>query len=155
MISIIYFRLQISGGGAEYPPRWYKGFPECTNRDLVEIPLTGFGYTCERVRGSDCLVLERFDGAFASPSWFHLFPYRKLLNLVSPPVCRVQRFRFENTWLPETVFDDVIIRTWASCSMPSVRDKITACGTALLDLMKRMDTVGRQQSSDQLLLDKN
>ncbi|KAH1089443.1 hypothetical protein J1N35_016700 [Gossypium stocksii] len=36
-------------GGTEYPPRWYEEFRECiANCHLVEIPLTGVGYTCER-----------------------------------------------------------------------------------------------------------
>ncbi|PPD87923.1 hypothetical protein GOBAR_DD15111 [Gossypium barbadense] len=130
-------------GGAEYPPRWYEGFRECiASCDLFEIPLTGVGYTCERVRGSDCLVLGRLDRAFACPSWFHLFPYRKLLNLVLLPVYRVQRFRFENTWLLETGFDDVITRTWANCST-----------RAISGLKKRMGSVRWQQPSDQRLLD--
>lgn len=95
--------------------------------NLIELDLIGGQYTWEKSRGSSDWVRERLDRAFASSSWWQMFPLCELrvhhniysdhdpiqLQLYSVDHSKNNfRFRFENTWLKEEVFHVEVSNYW-------------------------------------------
>lgn len=83
------------------------------------MSLTGGKFTWERIKGKHNWVRERLDRAFASDSWWQLFPLCKLTiyhticsdhDPINLDLCNIQVtkkkfiFKFENTWLREPEF---------------------------------------------------
>lgn len=119
-------------GRHKHPQFLLDGFrrtiEEC---ELVELDLNGGRYTWEKSRGTREWVRERLDRAFATSSWWHMFPLCKLsvghtiisdhepilLNLCSVLSSRKKfRFRFENTWLKEESFHAEVVEYWKKLS---------------------------------------
>ncbi|XP_058762616.1 uncharacterized protein LOC131636004 [Vicia villosa] len=80
--------------------------------DLVDSPLICCQFTWVKSRGSEHMIEEILDRAFATPEWLNLFPTVSLTNLIasysdhSPillsckivqTLCRDIKFRFENS----------------------------------------------------------
>lgn len=87
--------------------------------NLVEVDLIGGAYTWKKNKGTLEWVRERLQRAFATDSWWHMFPLTTLsvshtivsdhdpikLELVNTSVSRKHfRVSFENTWLKEEIF---------------------------------------------------
>lgn len=94
---------------------------------LNEVDLTGGLYTWEKSKGTKEWVRERLDRAFASNTWWSLFPLCTLsvfhivtsdhepikLSLFNTMITRKQfRFKFENIWLKEESFSSEISSFW-------------------------------------------
>ncbi|XP_058762621.1 uncharacterized protein LOC131636008 [Vicia villosa] len=87
----------------------------------------GCQFTWVKSRGSEHMMEERLDQAFAAPQWLNLFPTVSLTNLIAShldhsPIllsCKtVQtlrrdiKFRFKNSWLQENDIGSVIQSGW-------------------------------------------
>ncbi|KAJ8764121.1 hypothetical protein K2173_005027 [Erythroxylum novogranatense] len=132
-----------------------EGFRSCiVDCQLIEVPLVGFGFTWEWGRDSDSLVLERLDRAFVAADWLNSFPCHKLFNLVSSYsdhssiklfvsavflVKRAHRFKFENTWLLNNDFLEVVSCAWSQDRNVGVLAKICACSATLTDWQNSQD----------------
>ncbi|XP_074352252.1 uncharacterized protein LOC141691411 [Apium graveolens] len=94
---------------------------------LVEAGLKGGEFTWEKSKGTPNWVRERLDRAFATNSWWHIFPLCSLtifhatisdhdpikLELFNVAVFKKQfRFNFENTWLKELKFHMEVSNYW-------------------------------------------
>lgn len=119
---------------------------------MVELDLTGGKYTWEKSRGTTEWVRERLDRAFASYSWWHLFPLCKLrvihtiysdhdpiqVDLYSTEHSKRNfRFRFENVWLKEKKFHDEVAQYWKALHPTQFIPK-------LLELSTFMGKLGRK-----------
>lgn len=115
--------------GLHKHPLWLlDGFKRTIDEcGLIELDLMGGNFTWEKSRGTREWVRERLDRAFASASWWHLFPLCKLtkhhtiysdhdpvkLELYSDNLTKKKfRFRFENTWLKEKSFHEEVSNYW-------------------------------------------
>ncbi|XP_074360471.1 uncharacterized protein LOC141700659 [Apium graveolens] len=115
-------------GTHAHPPALLDGFKQ-TIEDyrLIELDLMGGKYTWEKCRGKPEWVRERLDRAFATTSWWSLFPLCKLnvhhcvhsdhepiqLEFYSTEHSRKKfRFRFENIWLKEENFHEEVSAHW-------------------------------------------
>lgn len=101
-----------------------KAIEDC---DLNEVDLQGGSFTWEKSKGTANWVRERLDRAFASDTWWILFPLCTLtvlhavvsdhepikLDLCNTSVTKRQfRFKFENIWLKEESFSTEVVRYW-------------------------------------------
>ncbi|KAL8457233.1 hypothetical protein ACS0TY_035178 [Phlomoides rotata] len=111
-------------------PNWlFTSFRDIVNvSGLYDLPLSGYGYTSSRGRGTPNFVEERLDRAMRNAAWHGFFPNAKLLNLVAAvsdhnpivvdtiPIAvttpRNRSFRFENSWMLEDGFANVVNRSW-------------------------------------------
>ncbi|KAJ8771487.1 hypothetical protein K2173_026664 [Erythroxylum novogranatense] len=90
----------------------------------------------------------------------------KLFASVALPVKRIHRFKFENAWLLDNGFRDVVSDAWSRDRTIGVLDKITACSAALIawqnsqdhnfksriaSLKKRIDAARRANVEDMLV----
>lgn len=98
---------------------------------LMEVDLKGDKFTWEKSKGTSEWVREKLDRAFATVSWWQLFPLCKLslvhtscsdhdpinLELLSISHTKKQfRFKFENTWLKEPGFHKEVVDFWKKLS---------------------------------------
>lgn len=87
------------------------------------IPLEGYQFTWFKSIGVPRAVEERLDRAFHTSSWLTLFPNARLINIVaatsdhSPILLKLEpenyihskrSFRFENSWLLDQSFADMV-----------------------------------------------
>lgn len=94
---------------------------------LINLHLIGYPFTWARSRGTSNAVEERIDRDLVVPSWSSNFPQAKLFNhnaplsdhnpillITEPKTKNVKRqgFRFENTWLNEPGFAEVVNESW-------------------------------------------
>lgn len=115
-------------GVHNHPQHLLEGFGE-TIEDcgLIEIDLRGGSFTLEKGKGTDNWVRERLDRAFATSSWWHLYPLCNLvvhhiiysdhdpinLELHSTTFSKKQfRFKFKNMWLREPNFRGEVKHYW-------------------------------------------
>ncbi|XP_075521409.1 uncharacterized protein LOC142554629 [Primulina tabacum] len=106
----------------------FRGFRNTINEcALQELHLQGYPFTWSRSRGKPNAVEERLDRAFGNSEWMAQFPEAQLINLVAPIsdhsplllktvstgiVTQKRRFRFENKWLKEPDFQDLVQNSW-------------------------------------------
>lgn len=128
MTSTIFFTSLIKKGRHPHPQRLLDGFinaiGDCA---LTEADLKGQKYTWEKSKGTSYWIRERLDRAFATDSWWHMFPLCTLtvshtvvsdhdpirLELFNTSIIKKQfRFRFENTWLKEKEFHNSVVQFW-------------------------------------------
>ncbi|KAL8531536.1 hypothetical protein ACS0TY_008218 [Phlomoides rotata] len=132
-------------------PNWlYTGFRDVVNiSGLYDLPLLGHGFTWSRGRGTPNFVEERLDRAMGNVAWHGIFPNAKLLNLVAvvsdhnPIVVdtiplamnnrRNRSFRFENSWMMEDGFDNVVNRSWLGFRDLDVLPRLSAMSSVLND----------------------
>ncbi|XP_058724489.1 uncharacterized protein LOC131595962 [Vicia villosa] len=135
-------------------PNWLclgfrKAISDC---DLVDIPLEGYQFTWVKSRGSEQMVEERLDRAFASPDWLNLFPTVSLTTLIASHsdhssillscemnqhVCNKFRFRFENSWLRDIDIKSVVESGWKVGETSAIEDRIVSCADNLEAWSKR------------------
>lgn len=86
-------------------------------------------------------IEERLDRAMANQNWLSLFPQARLLNLVAsisyhtpillqrPVLHCVQRkkFRFENSWLAEHDFMDIVRQGWFNGMEGDIVSRLHGC----------------------------
>ncbi|PNX96248.1 endonuclease/exonuclease/phosphatase family protein, partial [Trifolium pratense] len=112
--------------GRNERPNWLiDGFRKAIiDAGLSDVHMEGYPFTWFKSLGTPRAVEEKLDRALANGSWFQMFPYAKVENLVAPasdhyPIlldrdpavrsCRPQRkFKFENAWCLESGLDDVV-----------------------------------------------
>ncbi|KAL8474361.1 hypothetical protein ACS0TY_030994 [Phlomoides rotata] len=115
-------------GSIPHPPFLLRGFMDViATCGVWDVDLIGHPFTWSRGRGTPCFVEERLDRAMGNSLWHDLYPDAKLFNLVSPisdhsaivldwaPVVTRQNykgFRFENNWLEEKDFPNVVRKCW-------------------------------------------
>ncbi|XP_030508978.2 uncharacterized protein LOC115723633 [Cannabis sativa] len=135
-------------GGNPYPTWLIDGFGNMLEDcNLVDMDLCGYPYTWEKGRGTQAWIQVRIDRALVSPSWFHVFPSAKLINLEvsTSDHCPIQllldvvkrtevqkKFRFENLWLREPACAQIVKDTWELLSGCSIIEKISFCGDKLM-----------------------
>jgi hypothetical protein len=94
-----------------------------SNLGLQEIPLKGRKYTWSNMQQEP--LLEQIDWSFTSTNWISLYPNTLLLPMAKPTSdhipCMVQIdttipkagvFRFENFWVEQPDFLDLVKNTW-------------------------------------------
>ncbi|XP_062099843.1 uncharacterized protein LOC133805695 [Humulus lupulus] len=96
--------------------------------------------------GTNRWVEVRIDRALSSHSWLHMFPMAKLFNLElstsdhSPLLLEPRftqssplekKFHFENAWLREPVFQQIVSDVWDSCTNRDIQGKLAYCGQVL------------------------
>lgn len=117
-------------GRIEHPNYLMVGFMEAVQATgLFDIKLEGYQFTWNDRKGTDSAVEERLDRAMANQVWLDLFPQVRLFSLVAPildhtPILLQRepmslgplysRFRFENAWLVENDFPEVVRRGWSN-----------------------------------------
>ncbi|XP_073017911.1 uncharacterized protein [Primulina eburnea] len=89
--------------------------------------MIGYPFTWAKSRGTPNAIEERIDRALVAPSWSSLFPQAKLANHSAPlsdhnPIllttenklhyAKRKGFRFENSWLNEPGFSDIVRENW-------------------------------------------
>lgn len=126
-------------------PNWlFNGFRSAIlDCILTDIPLRGYQFTWVRGRGTEAAVEERLDRAFGCPDWLTKFPNVTLTNLIAPtsdhsPILLklegemrhigAHKFRFENQWLREEGFSDLVPEIWNSFLHQEITHKLE--GTA-------------------------
>lgn len=129
------------------------GFKQTVEKcDLIEMDLTGGKYTWEKGRGTTDWIRSRIDRAFATTSWWQLFPLCKLSlhhviysdhDPIQVELCSTKhskksfRFRFENTWLKEKSFHEEVSNHWKKLAPTQFLSK-------LLDISEFMNKWGRR-----------
>ncbi|XP_074346129.1 uncharacterized protein LOC141684888 [Apium graveolens] len=117
-----------------HPQRLLNGFKSAIEDcNLSELELKGGNFTWEKSKGTSDWVREKLDKAFATDSWWHMFPLCTLsvshtivsdhdpinIELVNTVISKKQfRFKFENTWLKEAKFQTKVAEFWKS--LPAV-----------------------------------
>ncbi|XP_060960746.1 uncharacterized protein LOC133031286 [Cannabis sativa] len=134
-------------GGHPYPRWLVDGFNDTLmDCGLHDLELYGYPYTWERSRGTPDWVEVRIDRAMVTQSWLDFFPLAKLFNLeVSTSdhtplhlvlinevvVAKRHVFRFENSWLKEPLFFEIVKICWDNGEPRGVMEKIKCCGDVL------------------------
>ncbi|XP_073057173.1 uncharacterized protein [Primulina eburnea] len=115
-------------GEVERPIWMIQGFRETVMQCLLQdIQMKVHPFTWEKGRGNTHFVEEKLDRALASTAWMARFPEASVLNTVatcsdhSPlilvndaPKTKISRisFRFENRWMEEEGFNEVVHDRW-------------------------------------------
>ncbi|VFQ58504.1 unnamed protein product [Cuscuta campestris] len=112
---------------------------------LFDLGMQGYPFTWERGRGTENWVEERLDRAVSTCEWRVLHPHACVINhpmrtsdhsalfLCLTKPCtqrRMKQFRFENAWLCDDGYKDVIKESWNSSSTRSLHDRLGYCGAA-------------------------
>ncbi|XP_060960190.1 uncharacterized protein LOC115703873 [Cannabis sativa] len=134
-------------GGNPYPRWLVEGFNDTlVDCGLHDLELYGYPYTWERSRGKPEWVEVRIDRALVNQSWLDFFPLAKLFNLeVSTSdhtplnlvlvnevvVARNHVFRFENAWLKEPLFFEIVKSCWGNDASSGIMAKVKNCGEVL------------------------
>uniref|UniRef100_A0A803NL38 DUF4283 domain-containing protein n=1 Tax=Cannabis sativa TaxID=3483 RepID=A0A803NL38_CANSA len=134
-------------GGNPYPRWLVDGFNDTlVDCGLHDLELYGYPYTWERSRGKPEWVEVRIDRALVNQSWLDFFPLAKLFNLeVSTSdhtplnlvlvnevvVARNHVFRFENAWLKEPLFFEIVKSCWGNDASSGIMAKVKNCGEVL------------------------
>ncbi|XP_024041771.1 uncharacterized protein LOC112098974 [Citrus clementina] len=136
--------------GRRAQPNWkLNGFREAVaDAGLVDLGMEGYQFTWERGRGTSKWVEERLDRVLANRAWCSLFPTAKVWSLEascfdhlpifldpkpSTPIPRHNLFRFENLWMRESEYEDIIGRSWSSTAGLPIQQKLNVCGVDLLN----------------------
>lgn len=151
-------------GRVEHPQWLYRGFREAVNdSNLVDIPLLGYSYTWFRSRGSVNAVEERLDRAMANPAWHSRFPNATLHCLVAPVsdhhpiilstenstrISKKRSFKFENRWLWEKDFKDVVGKCWRGFSDLGLCDRLKATAETLETWGNKADSLFRTRKKE-------
>ncbi|XP_060969468.1 uncharacterized protein LOC133036755 [Cannabis sativa] len=134
-------------GGNPYPRWLVEGFNDTlVDYGLHDLELYGYPYTWERSRGKPEWVEVRIDRALVNQSWLGFFPLAKLFNLeVSTSdhtplnlvlvnevvVARNHVLRFENAWLKEPLFFEIVKSCWGNDASSGIMAKVKNCGEVL------------------------
>jgi hypothetical protein len=128
-----------------------------SNLGLQEIPLKGRKYTWSNMQQEP--LLEQIDWCFTSTNWISLYPNTLLLPMAKPTSdhipCMVQIdttipkagvFRFENFWVEQPDFLDLVQNTWnteisASNSMTRISAKFKLLGKTLKKWSKSISKI--------------
>ena len=111
-------------GGNAYPHWLIDGFQQTTlDCDLVDLDMVGYPFTWERGQGTSEWTEVRLDRVMVNQAWSRLSPNSKLTNLEFsssdhyPLFLEILRrqsltpsrlFRFENSWLKEPLFFQIV-----------------------------------------------
>ncbi|XP_073066021.1 uncharacterized protein [Primulina eburnea] len=138
----------------EHPQWLINGFRETISAcGLIDLPLIGYPFTWGRSRGTPNAVEERIDRALAIPSWSSIFPQAKLFNQSAPlsdhnPIllqtetptqfAKRRGFRFENTWLNEPGFTEVVKQSWEKSHVTRLSDRLAMTADSLQQWGRRV-----------------
>lgn len=131
----------------DHPQYLLTGFREAiVDSGLMELDLYGGRFTWEEGKGTSNWIRERLDRAFASNSWWQLFPLCKLsvyhtiysdhdpmqLDLCNVALSKKNfRFEFENTWLREESFHGEVSQYWDNLPRMQLLPKLLAISSYL------------------------
>lgn len=119
--------------------------------ELTEIDLHRGSFTWEKSKENANWVSESLDCAFASRSWWHLFPLCKLtvhpticsdhdpikLELYNVSITKKQfHFKFENTWLKEPNFHKEIKEYWEKLPSTYLLPKLISVSSFMAKLRR-------------------
>lgn len=123
--------------------RGLKAIDDCSLRDLGFIRNP---FTWERNRGKEDWVQQRLDRVFVSDDWLDSFQQSQVLHIDTTssdhlPIllqlrryvitCRKKSFRFENCWLNDTEFANVVGRSWSSTCGLDIQTRLRLCRESL------------------------
>lgn len=127
-------------GNHDHPELLMRGFRDALDSSMLsDLELHGGQFTWEKGRGTRDWVQERLDRAFATMSWWSLFPLCKLsvvttvvsdhdalfLEFLSVAIPKKKfRFRFENTWLKEPSFNKDVSECWENLPVTDLLPKL-------------------------------
>ena len=109
------------------------------NSGLIDIGMSGYGFTWEKSRGTPHWVEEQIDRALVSQGWMHSFPNNNLYCIeatksdhlpifLDPNLHQMKyiqkRFRFENAWLQEPECGTLIQNRWDNTNGQTMQQKI-------------------------------
>lgn len=115
----------------------------------MEIGLSGGNFTWEKGKGIANWVRERLDRAFATSSWWHLYPLCNLsvhhtiysnhdpvnLELYNTVFFKKQfRFKFENTWLKVLNFRGEVKQYWDNLHRTHLLSKLLSISSFMAKL---------------------
>lgn len=134
-------------GGREQPAGLLRGFTKAIDDcGLLDLGFVGEKFTWERWRGTASWVQERLDRAFANHDWKTLFPQAELRVLeVSTSdhlpiflqlhkqvyIPKKRRFKFENVWLLEDEWTQIVKNGWDDAANRGIMEKVMLCGVKL------------------------
>ncbi|XP_073060294.1 uncharacterized protein [Primulina eburnea] len=134
-------------GRVEHHEWLFNGFRTAVNDcALQEISMQGYQFTWSRSRGKPNAVEERLDRDFGNSEWMALFPDAQVNNPVaaisdhSPLLLRTiqpeiflqkRKFRFENKWLRELDFKELVYNSWDAGSCQDLLPRLERCSELL------------------------
>ncbi|VFQ93141.1 unnamed protein product [Cuscuta campestris] len=135
-------------GGCPHPISLISGFNQALEDcGLFDLGMIGYPFTWERGRGSHNWVEERLDRVVVSGAWRDLFTQACVFNNFMRTsdhaalhlcldrairVHRARRFRFENAWMRDTGFKDVLTEACRDSTGEPFSDRLAACGKRLM-----------------------
>lgn len=133
-------------GGRPYPNHLLQGFQSVlTDCDLTDMNLCGHQFTWDRGVGTVNHIEVRLDRALVNPAFLNAFQEARLTNLeistsdhcpillepnISNFTGKSRSFRFENAWLREPMFYQIVEDTWSS-NTGTLFDKLSSCADIL------------------------
>ena len=130
-------------GGKCHPHAFLNVFSEAVSDcGLFDFGYTGDKFTWERFRGTDRWVVERLDRGLANKAWSELFPNAEVrVHEVSTsdhmPLCLQlnkqvympcgKRYRFENMWIQEKEFWNIVQECWNSEGTNELMSRLAMC----------------------------
>nr|GMC60208.1 uncharacterized protein LOC109157277 [Ipomoea batatas] len=130
-------------GRLPHPDWLLLGFKEAVvDCGLVDFPFTGHQFTWERGRGTTTMVEEKLDRILVTDTWLTLFdrastssltcPYSDHMPLFLSPAMvaappRRKRFCFDNMWLREDIFKEIVEQSWYRTAGLDILDRVAAC----------------------------
>jgi hypothetical protein len=131
----------------DHPPWRIRGFREAVQHSgLIDLHLIGYPFTWVKGRGGQDMKEERIDRAMATQAWCEVFHLHQLHNVVShrsdhfpillklheiPRRKVIKEFRFENAWLMEDDFADVVVEGWERSLDSDVLSRLGRCTEAM------------------------
>ncbi|XP_019150208.1 PREDICTED: uncharacterized protein LOC109147025 [Ipomoea nil] len=134
---------------------------------LHDVPFSGNQFTWVKSRGTDHMIEEKLDRVLVSDDWLILFegvrvqslvvPYSDHLPLLVTPVVLPgirsrSRFCFDNMWLREDVWREIVVQSWTLSAGLDTISRIGMCATDIgrwrrqynKDFQRRIDRCKRQ-----------
>ncbi|XP_074325825.1 uncharacterized protein LOC141663875 [Apium graveolens] len=130
-----------------YPNNLIEGFNDCLHEaELHDIDILGHQFTWEKGRNTYHWTEIRLDRVLANTQRLHMFDMAKVYNLEGSPsdhspllLCsesqlkgnRKHHFRFENAWLTEPMYFQIIKDCWEEDDNSSITKKLAKCAESL------------------------
>jgi hypothetical protein len=136
-------------GRSERAPSLIRGFRQAVlDAGSIDLNMSGYEFTWFKSLGTTRAVEEKLDRALVSSNWCNLFPNATLECLTASssdhyPIwltCKPQinpqrsthRFKFENVWLAESDFSNLVRQQWRSYNDSSITQKLSNCANDLV-----------------------
>ncbi|XP_019163179.1 PREDICTED: uncharacterized protein LOC109159534 [Ipomoea nil] len=109
---------------------------------LQDFGYSSYQYTWQRSMGAPNIIEEKLDRVLVSETWLELYdgatatsmpcPYSDHLPIMLSPIVvsqplRWRRFTFDNMWLREDVFPEVVEQSWSKSIGHDIIQRIEMC----------------------------